>query len=119
MVEGTQADLHLEIEDELSDFVANLVSETGGETILKWLFDVTPGQWTALHNLSTVAPTINQRLKALEQQAAGKLHVMWADFPGSVYGVGYCTISVFVESLHWHALAVYNKARLDRMTPEQ
>ena len=97
----------LTIEDELTDFAADIVSDLEYEGIVRELFNRPAGQWHLLADLGKKADRLMDRIASL-QESAGDIVVAWMDYPESSYGAGYCTVSFFVEAIHWHTLAIYN-----------
>lgn len=55
---------------------------------------------------------LKQQIIQLETQSEGELIANWIDYPSSDNGEDYATVTFFVEAIHWHMVAVYNKKRL-------
>lgn len=106
----TANELPMNIEDELSDLTADLLSDTRYEPALVQLFSQKAGIWVLVASVVDNEP----RLKAVEEAAGGPLHMAWMDYSGSDYGDGYCTIAFFVEASLWSSIAIYNRGRLLR-----
>lgn len=106
----TANELPMNMEDELSDLAADLLSDTRYEAALMQLFSQKAGVWV----FATSLLGDERRLQAVEELAGGPLRVTWMDYPGSDYGAGYCTVAFFVEASLWSSIGVYNRGRLLR-----
>jgi hypothetical protein len=111
-VKNQAANVQMSIEDELSDFAADLIGEAHNESFIRHLFALTPGTWSSVRTICRQAQLLTKRLDDLEATADGELRVVWMDYPESSYGEGYCVILFFQESIHWSSVALYNKGRL-------
>jgi hypothetical protein len=110
MSDNLQTDMSITVEDELSDFTADLLSERQFEPLLEQLFAKAPGRWLAVAPL--LGEAMSERLEPIEATSEGTLLITWMDHPESFYGDGYCTVAFFVESILWSSIAVYNQQRL-------
>jgi hypothetical protein len=105
----------LDIEEEWTDFTADLLSLRSNESLLNNLFSHPIGQWLNFSNLLGGQGELCQRLDNLQTDCDGTLQVTWLSHPQ--LDRGYCLVLFYVESLDWNNLSLYNKARLEEIAP--
>jgi hypothetical protein len=93
--------------DELAAIAADIVSEAEHEPVVRRLLAQPQGVWIELVDLVSGSKRLSRASELASCRAT------WLDFPKSAYGSGYCTIIFFSEELHWHTIALYNRARLE------
>ena len=103
----------LDIEDELTDFTADLLALKDNEPILYRLFANPIGRWLDLACLLDNYDELAQQLASLQADCDGTLRVTWLSHPE--LDEGYCLVLFYVDSLGWNNLALYNKARLENL----
>ncbi len=103
----------LDIEEELTDFTADLLALKANEVFLERLFAKPVGQWSDLAGFFDKNEQIYHKLTSLQANCEGTLRVTWLEHPELVKG--YCLVLFYVDSLEWNNLALYNKARLERL----
>ena len=102
----------LDIEDELADFTADVLSLKANEKILHRLFSNPLGKWSNLASFLNDYDEIIQRLAKLQGDCDGTLQVTWLQHPE--LNQGYCLVLFYMDSLGWDNLALYNKERLEK-----
>lgn len=102
-------DLELEVEDILSNITSDLVADRSNSPFLERLFSIDAGKWVELESLCQELKQIEKQFAELKTEFNVTIKVTWLDYPVSACGEGFCTILFFVESLHWHNLALYNQ----------
>ncbi|MGK7887820.1 MAG: hypothetical protein AB4042_00700 [Leptolyngbyaceae cyanobacterium] len=101
----------IDLEDELVDFTADLLSLRQNESVLVRLFHQPMGTWTDLCTLFA-EDHCNELLATLHKNCDGVLRVTWLNHPE--LNQGYCLILFYMDALNWSQLVLYNKARLER-----
>lgn len=102
------------IEDELNNFMADLLSERQNELFLHALFWGKPGTWQRVSTLCVGLESMKQHLDQLEQESGDHLSATWLEYPEQVDSEGFCLIVFFTPMLMWSNTAIYNKALLLR-----
>lgn len=96
----------------LTDIAADWLSERAHEPSVWRLLSGVPGQWVSLARIYAEDSALSARLD--ETSLGDVVHAVWLPFERSAYGDGYCTITLFCESLGWSTTAIYNRERLRR-----
>jgi len=102
------------IEDELNDFMADLLSERQNEAFLHALFWAKPGAWQRVSALCIGLGSMLQQIDRLEQESGDYLSATWLEYPDQEDNEGFCLIVFFAPMLMWSNTAIYNKALLLR-----
>ncbi|MEB3232496.1 MAG: hypothetical protein VKJ64_15915 [Leptolyngbyaceae bacterium] len=102
----------IDLEDELVDFTADLLSLRQSESVLSRLFHQPTGTWTDLRSLLDADDCHLEMLETLQKDCDGVLRVTWLNHPE--LDQGYCLILFYLDALNWNQLALYNKARLEQ-----
>lgn len=104
-------DFDMSLEDEFSDFHADVLTTRRCEPTLLCLFASQPGDWHTVEELLSDAEDMRERLDDLQAKPnSGKLYITWLHYPPSYDD--YVLVLFFVEGLNWDSVAIYNKARL-------
>lgn len=101
-----------ETEDELNDFVADLLAERRNEPFLYGLFLTKPGQWVSVSALCRDLMPMSHRLDLLQQRLNDSLFVTQLEYPDGVDSQGFRLIAFFAPMYMWSSTAVYNQAHL-------
>ncbi len=102
------------IVDALERFSGDVLSLRRHEGIVREIFATAPGEWRLVSGLDLHDAALARLLDGTGQDGAS-LRVTWLDYPDP--SSGYCLIVFFLEGIHWHSVALYNKARLDGAPP--
>ena len=100
----------IDIEDELTDFAADLLALKKNETVLKCLFAQPAGTWVKATSCIDNTDQIYQEISSLQASCNGTLQITWLERPelGHDYGL----VLFYVDSLGWNSLALYNRGLL-------
>jgi len=101
-----------DIEDELTDLMADLLGERRNEPFLHALFSAKAGQWLEVSTLCVDLESIRLRLDRLQAAANDSLFVTWLEYPDPTKSEGFCVIVFFTPTFMWNSTAIYNKAHL-------
>jgi len=102
----------IDLEDELVDFTADLLSLRQSESVLGRLFHQPMGTWIDLLSLLDTNNCNLEMLETLQKDCDGVLRGTWLNHPE--LDQGYCLILFYMDALNWNQLALYNKARLEQ-----
>jgi hypothetical protein len=97
----------LDLEDELLDFTADLLTLKANQSFIASLLAQPRGQWVNVATIVQDTIQVCQTLTALEASSGGRLQVTWLSHPET--NDDYCLILFFMESLDWDSLAVYHR----------
>ncbi len=111
MISSAEPDI-VDIEDELADFTADLLTLRTSEYILSRLFAEPAGSWSNLASFLEGHQQAVQEVEKFQTDCNGTVQVTWLEHPKLDHG--HCLVLFYVDSLGWNNLAVYNRARLQR-----
>ena len=113
IIDETQQEVELtDIEDELTDLMADLLGERRNEPFLHALFSAQAGQWLEVSTLCVDLEPIKQRLARLQAKLNDSLFATWLEYPDPTQSEGFCLIVFFTPLFMWNSTAIYNKAHL-------
>lgn len=99
----------MNIEEQLYDMSADLLSERQFLPFVERLFAEEPGAWSTVASLCNGISLAEDRIRSLCDQLEGNLVVTWLEYVGGPYGPGFASVIFFEDQLLWSSIAVYNK----------
>jgi len=105
----------MNIEEELYDLSADLLTEQRFFPFIERLFAQNPGVWSRVELLCSGIPLIEDRVQSLSAQLEGNFMVSWLDYSGGPYVSGFASIMFFEDQLLWSSIAVYNRERIQAL----
>lgn len=104
----------VDLENDLNDFMADLLSARQNEPFLHALFWGKPGTWSSVSTLCADLEEMKHRLSLLETEAGDSLVATWLECPEPANSEDFCLIVFFAPLVMWRNMAVYNQALLLR-----
>jgi hypothetical protein len=104
-------------EEQLDDFVADLLCQKKYQGVIQRLFSEAKGVWVPVKALCegyVDADGARERMNRLGEEA---LVAVWLDYPGTNESEGQAVIVFFCPRLYWSKTAFYNRNTLPKLEP--
>lgn len=101
--------LLIDLDDQLVELIAALITPEQSEPFLTRLFSFDPGMWIGVAAVCAEHPALVDEVARIEERLRGTLRVTWLDYASSLHGPGHCTIIFFVEEVMWSSIALVER----------
>lgn len=101
-------------QEQLDDFIADLLTEKKHQRVIERLFSKAKGVWVPVKTLCTDHGDLDEAWQRIGRLGQEELLAVWLDYPGTTENEGLAVIVFFYPQDYWSKIAFYNRNTLLR-----